>query len=184
MQRAQTSLPQQHSSSSRGIRGSGNPRLEGTYNPSKSSSPGSALGLPPNRTCPENLQREVTRRHSNHIPEPTQLTPFDAEKQRLYSELPLELLPPSLRLSPATLWRKPISATCIRDLVLSVTIQICDRRWVTKWISELKASPSGSAPSLPQQTGVAPSLLLTKPRSICPSLAPTCHHSWTRNPDT
>ena len=51
-------------------------------------SPGSALGPPPSRTCPENLQREATRRHPNQVPEPPQLTPFDAEEQRLYSELP------------------------------------------------------------------------------------------------
>jgi len=49
---------------------------------------GSAPGSPPSWTCPENLQREAPGGHPNPMPEPPQLTPFDAEEQRLYSELP------------------------------------------------------------------------------------------------
>ena len=64
----------------------GVPRQEGIYNPSSESY--LWPGPPPSRTCPENLQREATRRHPNQVPEPPQLTPFDAEEQRLYSELP------------------------------------------------------------------------------------------------
>ena len=49
---------------------------------------GSASGSPPSRTCPENLQREAPGWHPGQMPEPPQLAPFDAEEQRLYSELP------------------------------------------------------------------------------------------------
>jgi len=42
----------------------------------------------PRRTCPKNFQREATRTHPNQMPEPPQLSPFDAEEQRLYSEFP------------------------------------------------------------------------------------------------
>ena len=35
-------------------------------------SPGSAPGPPLSRTCPENLQREATRRHPNQMPEQPQ----------------------------------------------------------------------------------------------------------------
>ena len=49
---------------------------------------GSAAGSPPSRTCLENLSREVLGRHPDQMPEPPQLTVFDADEQRLYSELP------------------------------------------------------------------------------------------------
>jgi len=49
---------------------------------------GSAPGSPPSWTCRENLQREAPGGHPNQMPEPSQLTPFNAEEQRLYSELP------------------------------------------------------------------------------------------------
>ena len=49
-------------------------------------SPGSPPGPPPSRTYPVSLQMEATRRHPNQVPEPSQLTPFDAEEQRLCSE--------------------------------------------------------------------------------------------------
>ena len=83
--------------------------------------PGASPGSPPSGTCPEHLTREASRRHPNpsHLswllsmwrssgftPSPSQMT---------------ELLTLSLRESPDTLRRKPISAACIRDLVLLVT---------------------------------------------------------------
>jgi len=52
---------------------------------------GSAPGSPPSWTCPENLQGEAPGGHPNQTPEPSQLTPFDAEEQRLYSDLPLDV---------------------------------------------------------------------------------------------
>jgi len=85
--------------------------------------PGSSPGSHPSGTCPENLTREASRRHPKQMPEPPHLAPLDAEEQQLYSEpsLMTELLTLSLRESPDTLRRKPISAACIRDHVLSVT---------------------------------------------------------------
>jgi len=44
-------------------------------------SPGSALGPPPRRTCPENLQRKATRRYPNQTPEPPR---FDVEGTNLH----------------------------------------------------------------------------------------------------
>ncbi|KAK3542720.1 hypothetical protein QTP70_000097 [Hemibagrus guttatus] len=49
--------------------------------------PGSSPGSLPGGACPEHLPRETSRRHSKQIPEPPQLSPFDVEEQRLYSEL-------------------------------------------------------------------------------------------------
>ncbi|KAF7653624.1 hypothetical protein LDENG_00080760, partial [Lucifuga dentata] len=48
--------------------------------------PGSSPGPLPSWTCLEDLPRESTRGHPYWVPEPPQLTPFDAEEQRLYSE--------------------------------------------------------------------------------------------------
>ena len=64
---------------------------------------------------------------------PSLLNPFKVEEQRLYSEL----LPLSLRLSPATFWRRLV---WIHNLVLSVTTQICDHRWWLEptWTSEVR----------------------------------------------
>ncbi|KAF7653207.1 hypothetical protein LDENG_00085630 [Lucifuga dentata] len=41
---------------------------------------GSAPGSPPSWTCPENLQREVYRRHPNQMPKPPHLAPFNVKK--------------------------------------------------------------------------------------------------------
>ena len=49
---------------------------------------GSAPGPPKSWTCPENLQREATRRHPNQMPKPPHLAPFDAQEQWLYSGWP------------------------------------------------------------------------------------------------
>jgi len=46
-------------------------------------SPGSAPGPPPSRTCPKKPPKEATRRHPYQMPEPPQLTFFDAEEQWL-----------------------------------------------------------------------------------------------------
>ena len=48
--------------------------------------PRSASGPPPRWTCLEHLSREAPSRHPTQMPEPPQLTPFDAKEQRLYSE--------------------------------------------------------------------------------------------------
>ncbi|KAI3373072.1 hypothetical protein L3Q82_006339 [Scortum barcoo] len=44
-------------------------------------------GPPPGGTCLEHLPREASRGHPKQMPKPPQLTPLDAEEQRLYSEL-------------------------------------------------------------------------------------------------
>ncbi|KAK3533720.1 hypothetical protein QTP70_024318, partial [Hemibagrus guttatus] len=49
--------------------------------------PGSSLGPLPGGACPEHLPREMSRRHPKQMPEPPQLSPFDVEEQRVYSEL-------------------------------------------------------------------------------------------------
>ncbi|KAK3525040.1 hypothetical protein QTP86_013476 [Hemibagrus guttatus] len=49
--------------------------------------PGSSPGPLPGGACPEHLSRETSRRHPKQMPEPPQLSPFDVEEQRLYSEL-------------------------------------------------------------------------------------------------
>uniref|UniRef100_A0A8C6KI56 Ig-like domain-containing protein n=1 Tax=Nothobranchius furzeri TaxID=105023 RepID=A0A8C6KI56_NOTFU len=48
--------------------------------------PGSTRGPPAGRTCPKHLPREASRRHPDQMPKPPQLTPFDPEEQRFYSE--------------------------------------------------------------------------------------------------
>ncbi|KAK3573469.1 hypothetical protein QTP86_024688 [Hemibagrus guttatus] len=62
--------------------------------------PGSSPGSLHGGACPEHLPRETSRRHPKQMPEPHQLSSFDVEEQRLYSELlPVvtELLTLSLR---------------------------------------------------------------------------------------
>ncbi|KAK3548865.1 hypothetical protein QTP70_021277 [Hemibagrus guttatus] len=49
--------------------------------------PGSSPGSLPGGACPEHLPREMSRRHPKQMPEPPQLSSFDVEEQRLYSEL-------------------------------------------------------------------------------------------------
>ncbi|KAK3550428.1 hypothetical protein QTP86_025158 [Hemibagrus guttatus] len=49
--------------------------------------PGSSPGPLPGGACPEHLPRETSRMHLKQMPEPPQLSPFDVEEQRLYSEL-------------------------------------------------------------------------------------------------
>lgn len=55
---------------------------------------GSATESPPSCLCPENLQREASRRHPNQMPDPPQLAPFEAKEQQLYSELPGDVRAP------------------------------------------------------------------------------------------
>jgi len=87
-----------------------------------------------------------------------------------------QLLTLSPRLSPVT---QPLVSmiSSFRSLPKSR-----DHRWglEQRWSNKLKAWPSGSAPYLSQRTRAAPSLQLTKPQSVCPSHAPTCHHLWKR----
>ncbi|KAF7649936.1 hypothetical protein LDENG_00133850 [Lucifuga dentata] len=47
---------------------------------------GSAPGSPPSWTCPEYLQREMSRRYHNQMPKPPQLAPFNAKEQKFYFE--------------------------------------------------------------------------------------------------
>ncbi|KAK3528665.1 hypothetical protein QTP70_007204 [Hemibagrus guttatus] len=49
--------------------------------------PWSSPGSLPSGACPEHLPRETSRRHPKQMPKPPQLSPFDVEEQRLYSEL-------------------------------------------------------------------------------------------------
>ena len=87
--------------------------------------PGSSSGSPPGGTCQEHLPREASRGHLKQMPEPPQLAPRDVEEQRLYSKLlPGDRAPhPISKGAPTTLRRNLISATCIRDLILSVMTQ-------------------------------------------------------------
>ncbi|KAK3566203.1 hypothetical protein QTP86_029182 [Hemibagrus guttatus] len=77
-----------------------------------SACPGSSPGSLPGGACPEHLPRETSRRHLKQMPEPPQLSPFNVEEQRLYSELlPGDRAPyPISKGAPATLRRKLISA--------------------------------------------------------------------------
>ncbi|MEQ2225700.1 hypothetical protein ILYODFUR_020093 [Ilyodon furcidens] len=68
------------------------PRPEGIHSPSVKS--GSPLEYPHSGTYSVNIERETPKRHSDHMPEPPQLLPFDAEKQWLNSELPADGAPP------------------------------------------------------------------------------------------
>lgn len=52
-------------------------------------SSGSTVESPPSWTCPEDLQREVSRRLPNRRPKQPQLAPFNMKELRLDSELPL-----------------------------------------------------------------------------------------------
>ncbi len=49
-----------------------------------------------------------------------------------------QLLTLSLRLSPATLWRKLIMAACIYDLIPSITTQSSWHRWRLDWLGNRK----------------------------------------------
>ncbi|KAK3511111.1 hypothetical protein QTP70_031458 [Hemibagrus guttatus] len=49
--------------------------------------PGSSPGPLPSGACLEHLPSEMSRRHPKQMPEPPQLSPFDVDEQRLYSEL-------------------------------------------------------------------------------------------------
>lgn len=55
---------------------------------------GSILGSTLSGTCPEDLQREALKRHPNPNPKLTQLAPFYAKEQQLYSELPADVWAP------------------------------------------------------------------------------------------
>lgn len=78
-------------------------------------------------------QRGARRSHPNQMPEQPQLFPFNMYKQWLDLSLPQisELLTLSLRLSPASLRRKLILASCGRDLILTVTTQTSERFWLS-----------------------------------------------------
>ncbi|KAG1926104.1 hypothetical protein F2P79_025073 [Pimephales promelas] len=81
---AQTSLSLDTSSSSSGgiLR-----RSQATRETVSPACPRSSPGPPPSGTYPEHLPRKASRRHSEQMPEPPQLTPLYVEEQRLYSEL-------------------------------------------------------------------------------------------------
>ncbi|KAF7665954.1 hypothetical protein LDENG_00126290 [Lucifuga dentata] len=89
---------------------------------------GSTPGSPPSRLCPEILQREVSRRHSNQMPEPPQLAHLNTKEQLLYFE-PLpdvcasHLIPknehshPSRKLTVFTIsffWSRPIGVSLLQ----------------------------------------------------------------------
>ena len=83
-------------------------------------SPGSSPGSPPQCSCPEHLPWEAPSGHPylmNHL----DWLPSKQSSGSNPSSSPLaELLTLSLREATATLLRKPISAHCTRNLVLSV----------------------------------------------------------------
>lgn len=72
----------------------------------------------------EKPQEPIYRRHPNQLLKPPQVTPSHTEdtSSNPSSLWMMELLTSFLRLSPATLQRKLIMATCVWDLVLLVAI--------------------------------------------------------------
>lgn len=100
-------------------------------------SSGSNMGAPTNVTYQKHLQQEMPRRHSNQTEatKPPQLTPFDLKEQRLFSELPLDILPPG-RSSPASRRRK---------LIFSIAISFfwsVPKAWDHRWGLEDESPPS------------------------------------------
>ncbi len=75
------------------------------------------------------------RRHPYQMPGPPQLAPFDTKEQRPSCWIS-ELLTLPLRLSPATLRRKLISAACVRSISFFWSVpKACYRRWGLRgWI--------------------------------------------------
>ncbi|MEQ2245300.1 hypothetical protein ILYODFUR_026179 [Ilyodon furcidens] len=69
--------------------------------------------------CPSKLQREVLRRHPDQKPETSQLTPFDLEEQRFYSQHPSDSSSPYAKAEPS----HPIKEFD-QDLLSSVMIHI------------------------------------------------------------
>lgn len=98
-------------------------------------------------------------RHPHQMPKPSQLAPFDRKEQQLSSELPLNIRAPHSiskakhsQYCVAIPWGKLISAY-IHDLILLITTQILSPQIrVGMQTGKLKALPSGSAPSSPQQS--------------------------------
>ncbi|KAK3536298.1 hypothetical protein QTP86_001402, partial [Hemibagrus guttatus] len=119
--------------------------------------PGSFPRPLPGGACPEHLSRETSRRHLKQMPEPPQLPPFDVEEQRLYSELlPGDRAPYHISKGAPC---HPTEEAHFGRLYLGSypfghdpeLMTIGESRNVLTGKS--RASPSGSAPSSPQQTG-------------------------------
>ena len=75
--------------------------------------PGSAPRSPPCWTCPKHLPRETSGRRPHQMSQPLQLAPLDAEEQRLYSQLLIQLpcggnsfLLPKQKKYQSKLWRR------------------------------------------------------------------------------
>ncbi|TWW80170.1 hypothetical protein D4764_10G0012000 [Takifugu flavidus] len=88
-------------------------------------SPGPAMRSPPGGTCPEHLEREASGRQTGQMPEPPQLTPFDEEEQRFYSELlpDVRASHPISKAEPGHPAEETHFSCLYRDLVLSVITQ-------------------------------------------------------------
>ena len=78
--------------------------------------PWSTLRSPPSRMCQEHLPRKAPWWHPHQMPEPPQQSSGSTPSPCRMAE-PLTL---SLRETPATLQREPISAACTRDLILTI----------------------------------------------------------------
>jgi len=81
----------------------------------------STPGPPSSWTCPEDLQRDATRRHSNRN---WLLSMWKRSSSILSSQQMAKLFTLSRRLSPAPIRRNPMLAACICSLILWVTTQI------------------------------------------------------------
>lgn len=114
-------------------------------------------------------QRGARRSRPDQMPEQPQLAPFDMYMQWLDLSLPQisELLTLSLRLSPASLRRKLILASCGRDLILTVTTQtsVGEGTWMDWYTERWQCSMTCAVPQMSQQTA-------------CPSCSSFPNQSW------
>lgn len=116
---------------------------DGMYCVIPPASSGSTSGSPLSWMCPEDLQRDVPRRHPNQMPKTKSAGSFLLRGAAL-----LWAPSGSLRQSPGIPWMKLILAICIQDLILFVTAQ-------PSWV---RVTPSGSAVFSPQWSNITPEL--------------------------
>lgn len=93
------------------------PRLDKTINPSSVFLVCSVVST--SWRCPVCPQWELPWMHSGQMPEPPELSSFDAKKQQLQSKVPLDVQThPIFKAKPG---HKLILAACLNALILSVT---------------------------------------------------------------
>lgn len=132
----------------------------------------SALGFPSSRSSLVNRPRDS--RHTNQRQEIPKLTPFNAEEQHFHRMSELSL----------SVWAQPLYIRSCFQLLVSVVLFCLSwslphdhKRWLERrWTSISKAIPFDTTPSSPQSNKLS---LQLKPRSISPSLTPSCHLLWT-----